>query len=231
MLSSLRRDPWLSDVLGVKAFGLDGGRELTRQDLVEGDVDFAWVKTSAFEGPYRANLEALGFCVIEGSLTFEQSANPAAVPLSLVRKVRPEDEEAVALIAGRSFNYDRFHQDPLIAGEVAARLKSEWARNYFRGSRGDVMFVCERRGVIAGFLLAIKCEKSAVVIDLIGTAPEFRGQGVASALLMYLRGWTGGVVRASTQFSNLPSIRMYVRHGFLPTEAAWTMHFHREQPS
>jgi len=215
----------------VKAFGLEGGGELALQDLTEANVDFAWVKTSVFEGPFRTNLETLGFCVIEGSLTFEQSSSPAAVPLSLVRKARPEDEEAVALIAGRSFEHDRFHQDPLIASEVADQLKSEWARNYFRGSRGDVMFICERQGVIAGFLLAIKCEKSAVVIDLIGTSPEFRGQGVASALLMYLRGWTSGVIRASTQHSNLSSIRMYVRHGFLPTGSAWTMHFHRKQPS
>jgi len=175
----------------------------------------------------RVDLEKIGFRVIEGSMTFRRTSSPRTERIVGVRKARPEDEELIASIASRTFQHDRFHQDPLIPDEIADRLKSEWVRNFFRGHRGDVMLVCERNETVAGFLLAVSSESNEVVIDLIGTSPEFQNQGVGSALLTGLRDLTGKSIRAGTQFSNLQSVRMYVRHGFMPTSAEWTMHFHR----
>lgn len=226
-MSDLQRDPWLSDILEVESFRLRDSAELNFRDLTNNNVEFVWAKTPVSDGVSRVNLEILGFRVVEGSVTFERAPSLIGERLVGVREACPEDEESVALIAQRSFQFDRFHQDPLISDEKANRLKSEWVRNYFRGSRGDLMLVCERDGMVAGFLLAVNNDLRTVVIDLIGTSTEFQKQGVGSELLMGLRDLTGKSIRAGTQFSNLPSVRMYVRHGFLPTRAEWTMHFHR----
>lgn len=140
---------------------------------------------------------------------------------------RANDVEPVAEIAGRSFGSDRFHADTNITAAVADRIKTDWARNFFNGARGDWMIVGEIGARITGFLLLLK-RNTHIVIDLIAVDPSARRSGIASAMIAYATNVSQGIgpMRVGTELANAAALRLYESLGFRIHSAHHMLHLH-----
>ena len=177
-------------------------------------------------------LEGAGFRVVECLLTLGR-ALPEGLPApASVGPMRAGEEEACAALAGRVFQYDRFHWDPLIEDRAADRLKRAWILNSARG-RADAMLVARDGGEIVGFNACMRAGEVAV-IDLIGVAPEARGRGLGAALVEAALAHYAGAARemvVGTQSKNTASLAMYQRAGFRIRASQLTLHAHLEPKS
>jgi ribosomal protein S18 acetylase RimI-like enzyme len=219
-----RRDGWLSDVLGFEVFAVEGvpalppapGRVLEVARVPAADVS-----------RLQALLEAR-FAVVDVNVTLERRAAAAAQPPSPpVERARPEDGPALLSLAARAFRYSRFHLDPLIDREAADRVKREWVRSYLEGRRGVELLVSHGERAPVGFLAVLESGEVRV-IDLVAVEPAARRQGAGDALVAaFLAGAAPGQeVRVGTQVANVPSLRLYEKHGFRTTEASYVLHRH-----
>lgn len=233
---ALKPDSWLSGIVGYPAWRVEspsGGGETWTQ-LRTGDAVFAYAKLKAGNIPEVSQLADAGFRVVDTALTFDRpiSGSQLSPRGPGIRFARPEDRDAVARIAGRSFRFSRFHLDPLFPKRLADGIKSSWASNYFAGKRGDGMVVAERDSVVVGFLQLLWTEQGCLVVDLIGLDSAWQGQGIGRDMILYaaLYGTGDGRVPAAmsvgTQAANTPSVRLYESLGFRLTSAQYVMHFH-----
>ena len=143
-----------------------------------------------------------------------------------LRCARPEDRDAVAALARRSFRSSRFHQDPFIPTERADALKAAWASNYFIGQRGDGMVVAEAEGRMIGFLLYLLRDRTCV-IDLVAVDAGYRAQGVGTGLVSFVSHQAGmSALVVGTQAGNSASLRFYQRLGFHVDSICHIFHHH-----
>jgi ribosomal protein S18 acetylase RimI-like enzyme len=173
-------------------------------------------------------LQDAGFRVVDVNLTLVKKIS-ASFPAALeIREAVPEDEEAVAGIAGSAYHFSRFHLDPAFQKTDADTLKREWVRNFFRGKRGDKLFVALREGRPAGFLLALK-QSQACVIDLIAVSQDFQRSGIGTALIAACECAFPGAaeISAGTQAANIASMRLYERLGFRLRNSQFILHWHK----
>jgi ribosomal protein S18 acetylase RimI-like enzyme len=227
-------DAWLSERLGKPAFHLVGplgapavqctavARQLAAPPL------FADVKVAVDDLDGSARATKLGFVLTDTNLRFvaQRSSIPAA-DAPAVGFASPEMADVIAAIAEQAFVHDRFHRDPKTHASAGA-LKREWARNFFRGARGDWMVAACRDGVPIGFLQLLRSANDDLIIDLIAVEPSSAGQGVASAMIGFAAKHcrvTGAVV-VGTQVANTRSIRLYERLGFQLQSAQYVFHHH-----
>jgi GNAT superfamily N-acetyltransferase len=234
----LRPDPWLAHELGREVFSLicppdqlPGVGELARaiSELASRTV-MIQAKVTGQDLRVARLLEGAGFGLVETGLVFERKllAGQAAAGPALVRPAREGDEEAVASLAGQAFVHSRLLRDPLLGPELGGRVKQAWARNHFRGGRGDAILVAEQASKPVGFVLLLS-RKPALVVDLIAVTPEARGQGVAGDLLKAAQEWGRGleVIRAGTQLTNAASLALYQSQGFALISGHLVYHYHR----
>jgi ribosomal protein S18 acetylase RimI-like enzyme len=145
-----------------------------------------------------------------------------------IRDAVAEDEGVVAEIAGSAYRFSRFHLDPKFEKADADSLKREWVRNFFRGKRGDKLFVALREGRPAGFLLALK-QPQACVIDLIAVSDDAQGCGIGAALIASCENAFPDAeeISAGTQAANISSMRLYERLGFRLRASQYILHWHK----
>ncbi len=132
----------------------------------------------------------------------------------VVRRLRPEDLEAVIALDARSTGRRR---------EEFFRLKLEEA---FGDTGIEMSLAAEADGGFAGFLLArvyygeFGIMEPTAVLDTIGVRPELRGRGVGSALIHQLRtNLLGlGIPRLQTEvgWDSLELLAFFHREGFRP---------------
>jgi len=127
-----------------------------------------------------------------------------------------------------NFKYSRFHLDPAIEDRVSNEIKAQWARNYFRGDRGNQMVVSEKDGQVTGFLQLLY-NADTLIIDLIAVSKENRNKNIASEMINFaenkLEGFTK--IRVGTQAANIPSIGLYEKLGFSINYMKYVFHYHR----
>lgn len=230
----LLADTWLTNLLGVPAFNLGGApRDLSADQLPDAPA-FVAVKVSVDDVTSLVHLQNVGFRVIDTNVQLRRAAaliDCAPEAMKCVRFARPEDAEGVRALAGREFEYDRFHRDPDIGHEVAARIKEEWAGNFFNGRRGEWMVVAVDQDRICGFAQLLRGAGDAVIIDLIAVARESRGKGLAKAMIAYAGheclGRAAPMI-VGTQIANIPSLSLYTALGFRVHSAAYVLHLHRK---
>jgi ribosomal protein S18 acetylase RimI-like enzyme len=172
-----------------------------------------------------------GFRIVDVNVIFERqpAAGPARDQSILVRDIQPADETAALEIAHTAFRYSRFHLDPLLAKELANRIKREWVANYIRGQRGERLLVAEVDGKIAGFLALLETSDQTGVIDLIGVANDMKGRGGGRSMVQHhVHESVGRYQRliVGTQIANLPSMRLYEHCGYHISSAAYVLHAH-----
>ena len=229
-------DAFLSERLGREAFNviLDevcdearfaafAGEYLAREDI------FLSCKIPSDAVRLAGLLETSGFRLVDSNVSFRKPTSPGrcrAWP-GTIRRAEPGDEAAVRAIAARELVRNRFHLDPLIPASTAARLKSDWAGNYFNGLRGEAMVVAERDGAVAGFLQLL-VRDAALIIDLIAVDGAQRRQGAAAAMIAHAETSFPDCtdIRVGTQLVNTASINFYCAQGFGFSGSSYVFHHH-----
>jgi|GEM_PF-5111977 ribosomal protein S18 acetylase RimI-like enzyme len=153
------------------------------------------------------------------------ASSPAAVDIAL-RIASEDDSEKLSAIA-ESFTNNRFHRDPRMSDTSAAGVYRSWVKNAASGKRQKVL-LAETAGEIAGFCTYDEDAARMLnvgIIALLTVAPEFRGQGIARALVsgamdMMNTRW----IVTSTQVENIASQRTFTGLGFKPIAARHILH-------
>jgi ribosomal protein S18 acetylase RimI-like enzyme len=175
-----------------------------------------------------AQLEAIGFRLIDTNVTLECTAAGQYAVAGATRPARRDDRDAVMALAASSFAHSRLHLDPAIPTAVADRSRAEWAGNFFAGKRGDHMIVGESDRALAGFAQLLGPRDGVLTIDLIGVAPPFRRRGIAHTLIAASAAIAGTqTLRVGTQIANTASLRLYETLGFRVVGSRYVLHYHR----
>ncbi len=174
----------------------------------------------------RARLVAVNVnCVLERAPA--RCDGPDATGVT-VRVLDPARDGAVLDLAAGAFSLSRFHLDPRIPDAVANAIKRDWVDSYLHGRRGELAYVAEHDGALAGFLaVALAAAGEARVIDLVGVAPSARGRGIGAALVRRFLADADGRcdrVEVGTQVANASATRFYERAGFRAARASYDLH-------
>jgi ribosomal protein S18 acetylase RimI-like enzyme len=229
-------DRWLGEIMGVRAYRASGSlmpaeAQQAAQVLrsIASQPSFVHARVPSRDLATAHGLEMQGFRLVDTNVTLETDALlPGLEAQTAARTARPEDAPAVEQIARRGFEVSRFHLDPELRPGLANEIKAQWAANFFRGQRGDFMVVAECEGGVAGFLQLLVAPEAVLVIDLIAVEPQFRGRGLASAMIRYAASTCGTPrrLRVGTQIANVGSLALYQRLGFRITASAHVFHLH-----
>lgn len=221
-MCGLAEDAWLAAALGRPAYVVADG---TPEDLPAG---FVYAKVPVEDVDRARTLQTVGFYLVDTNVMLERAPAPASRMESPVRVdvARPEQAGELLEIAGSCFRYSRFHLDPEFSRADADRVKREWVRSYVEGRRGVELLAASFDGVAAGFL-AVLDAGDARVLDLVGVRTELQGRGVGNALVGAFVERHGDVpLRVGTQIANVPSLRLYVAHDFVPVSSSYVFHRH-----
>ncbi len=242
MSEFVKTDAWLTKILERDVYRLivdesstDGDRFVEREAFaaLKSAVAFAYAKTAVDFMPGIRSLIRMGFTLVDTNVLFSKPiGQPDCEPgVYEIQPASAAHEDQVADLAYDSFEFSRFHLDPLIPKDLASRVKAEWTRSYFRGQRGDQMFVATREGDVVGFVLLIGGDDHTWIIDLIAVDRRHRSQGVARGMISHVEAHGEGFthVRVGTQLANIPSIRLYAQLGFVMDEAHYVFHYHQMQ--
>jgi ribosomal protein S18 acetylase RimI-like enzyme len=231
----MERDYWLGGILGTSAYRVVASvSNLVATDLPQGEC-FLEARVDANDAEGLANAQALGFRVVDCTVTFERPAEVGvpqrqSVNSSLnIRFAEVVDEDSVRELAREAFAHNRFRRDPEIPDRIADKIKEEWAANFFNGQRGDWLIVAEDETGIVGFLQIILQQDDVLLVDLIAVASHRRRRGVASLMMEFsLRKCLDEPVplRVGTQLSNQGSIKLYQGMGFKLTKGVYLLHKH-----
>jgi len=179
-------------------------------------------------------LENNGFRFVEVLLTLECSHGHADhnVGKHFIRPFQENDIDDLCDIAFCSFEYSRFHSDPVIDRSAANRSRVEWVRNACGGMADDV-FLAIVQDQVVGFITC-RVERSEGnrkdgFIDLVAVLPQFRGDKIGSSLVAHAQEYFATKVKSvyvGTQSKNIPALALYQKHGFYPVSSEATLHRH-----
>lgn len=230
---AVREDGWLSERFGHSVFTVDAVtpvEELVDHVGAPGRRSYQ-TRVPVEDAAAVRRLGALGFSVVDTTLTLGREPEPGAVPAEVVR-ADAAHRDAVVSIAASAFRFDRFHLDPAVPDEVANRIKADWVGSYFAGTRGEHLLVALADGEPAGFLAVIAGEdagRTLRTIDLIAVGAAARGRGLARALTAAFTAESVGLcdeVRVGTQAANRAATRLYESVGFSLVRAQYALHLH-----
>jgi len=241
-LNTIVYDKWLSVILGKKAYaivdsnfcfervGLPGSNEYRHLAQLVKEPVFIYAKVPSAQKKALALLQSYEFRVVETSLLMHRAPQPGLLVSGRlhVRRAIKKDETAICELAGRSFSFSRFHRDSAIDNALADKIKVEWTRSYFKGQRGDAMFVAIYNVDIVGFVLLIDKAEDRVGIDLMAVDAASRRTGIATALIsaVELHYKDKQRITVGTQAVNIPSVRFYKKRGFRLFQSRHVLHYH-----
>ncbi len=178
-------------------------------------------------------LGSVGFYVVDATVTLATSGAGATVDAAVsVCEATPAMYDDILNVAGSAFRYSRFHLDPQVPSALAHRIKREWIASYTRKERGALLLAGAVDGRTAGFLAVLDQQidgRRVRTIDLIGVDAAYQGRGVGTALTRYFVNAYArdfDVLQVGTQAANVPSLRMYMKCGFIPTSTRYVVHLH-----
>jgi len=177
-------------------------------------------------------LESRGFRFIElnyrPELAHLQEAGLESPGHFSIEQARPEDEGAIASIAGVIFDAGRFHRDPWIDPRVGDSRYCRWVANAFQNPR-QVVLKCHRGSGIEGFFVVEAPSVNSRFWSLVGLAPGLRGSGLGTSVWRAMLRWhqMEGVDHVSTSISslNVAVFNLYVKLGFRFPPPALTLHW------
>jgi len=232
-------DSWLDQICPFRVFRLSA-EQATRFTAEAGILQrdgFYHVKSRPENVTTNAQLLEAGFFLVDTTVTFEWSRTSRSAERTgrdnvvVERLSSPHQQDAIDL-ARRSFQYSRFHQDPLIPNPLANEINAQWVNDYFVGARGEGIAGAFHDGRLIGFDAVLKAQNEPAptyVIDLIAVDPEYQGEGTGSALIARCINdisATHAPLRVGTQVSNIPAVRAYENMGFRLVEAQHVFHAH-----
>jgi ribosomal protein S18 acetylase RimI-like enzyme len=188
------------------------------------DVEATWALTAA------------GFRLLDTKMTYALDLRGAAAPAADAPGVdvggaAPAERDALVALAREVFaGYrSRFTADPALPAAARAEFYATWMRNSFEGF-ADAVLVARLGGQPAGFCTLKRGGLGGVRyarIDLVGTAPAARRQGVFDALVAETarraRPDAGALVLVS-KLDNYPVQAALARLGFRLVSAEHALH-------
>ena len=226
----LLKDEWLTSVIEKDVFNLDVNN-IDKFEFSDFPTLAALITARIQVGDLKrcSLLQKLNFSLVSTDVQLQRNMELIEMSNFNIRFAEAKDEICVEEIANSSFTYDRFHSDSNIKNGIAGKIKSEWAKNYFRNIRGDFMVVAEVNGIVSGFLQLLKDENNLLVIDLIAVKNNVRNMGIARAMVSFTIANFQGMdsIRVGTQLNNLPSLRLYTKLNFYVKSAYYIFHYHR----
>ncbi|HWP95229.1 MAG TPA: GNAT family N-acetyltransferase [Syntrophomonadaceae bacterium] len=235
-----KTDPWLASMINKPVYNLSNTLTLDEGYLckektaiysfLHKESCFCYIKVPIHLLGAIKHLTDIGFNLVDTSVILKMSVSGYALPGNYqgLRFAVPEDEISVCQIAGRAFTFSRFHTDKDFTTDMANQIKTEWARNFFRGKRGEYMVVAYSGELAAGFLQLLYDGQGVLTIDLIAVDSSYRQMGIAQKMIEYALANCSkvGEIRVGTQLVNLASVSLYEKMGFRLMEAYHVMHYH-----
>jgi len=233
--------PWDRPILGLESASISS---LTLRKDERGAQEFGifrqWcaenkVKLVSCRMPHD-DISGIGFLEGQGFRFIELNYHPRRNGLNdfradrLVdfRKVSQEDEDGLVALARETFDFGRFHADPMIGARLGNMRYAAWMRNAFRAPHQSVLeFLFEGHRI--GFAVVEAPSPTERFWSLIGLAASHRGRGLGrriwNALLAYH--CVEGVRSVSTSISslNVPVLNLYAALGFRFPAPTVTLHW------
>jgi GNAT superfamily N-acetyltransferase len=189
---------------------------------------------SADHGAAHA-IEGLGGRLMDALVYYSRSLASAIPDLeeggATIRPYQPGEAQAVRAVAIAAFAgyLGHYHADPRLERAKADEAYADWAhRSCMSREVADEVLVAEEGRTIVGFATLRGNDLDEAEIVLNGVAPAAQRGGVYRRLLLGSLGWARakGVARliVSTQLSNVPPQKVWVRAGFEPLRAVYTFH-------
>ena len=158
------------------------------------------------------------------------NAPPQATARFVIRKLLPEQWQAYRAIRLRALL-----EAPDAYGSTLAREQAlapdTWAARVAKAAVSgiDCPLVAERAGEFVGLAWAKVDADDAGIVNLfqVWVAPEWRGQGMAGALLQAAIGWAEArgarALQLGVNYANEAAVSLYARAGFVPVGAPYPM--------
>ena len=148
-----------------------------------------------------------------------------------VRPVRPGEEEQVKKLAADIFRgYQSHYQaDKKLDPTQCDQIYESWAyRSCVLRAVADEVLVADLAGVLHGFITIKANNQMEGEGGLFGVSTLARGSGIAQALMCRALEWCQAKplqkMLISTQIHNISSQKVWVRLGFEPCQAFYTLH-------
>lgn len=220
--------PFDSDILRTPVYRLDLSDPGELKSLAALVPDDAGLVSMRLPDDWPIPDPGTGFRHIESLVELQRDFAPEdAVPASRnIRLAAPADADACADIARNAFQADRYHADPMVAEELAGKLKAAWARNEVTG-RTDRTFIWEEDGAVAGFNGCL-LRGDSMIVDLIAVSTGLQGRGIGAALLKASFSHFAGQAKTgliATQDSNHGALALYRKLGYAEVRRFKTFHF------
>lgn len=224
---ALKPDTWLTEMLGKPAWHLTpSGRELELVPLPQGAGFFIDVKIPARDIRTMNRLEDAGFRLIDTNVQLQRRIWPAS-QTRCSRFATPADQLPIERIAEKEFRYSRFHLDPQIGQSVANKIKRNWAKNFFMGTRGKYMITAEVNGEVAGFMQILQ-NFDTIIYDLCAVDSRYRGMGLAQDMINFAEANILDIsfAQLGTQLANSTAMRTWLNSKFEFSGAMHVLHYH-----
>jgi len=176
-------------------------------------------------------LESTGYRLMDVGVTFARRfQRPFEARAAADVDVRPAAANDVELLLETMLDVpwgSRYEVDPAYHRDTVRRLQAQWLRNSLAG-RADHVLVGHVEGQPAGYVTCRLVEEHGEQIgeiDLVGTAPAFRGRGVAAAIVDRSLVWFSErveLVTVRTQATNTVAAGVYERAGMTLRQADMT---------
>ncbi len=225
-------DEWLSKIIGKPTFFLQNSfTENVIKDFSKDEI-FIWTKIPVLEVNKLKFLQKFGFYIVDTNIQLISKSFPKSKKNNFIRFAKPSDQISIRNIAKNSFKFSRFHSDPQIPYLTSCKIKEEWAGNYFSGKRGKWMIVVEYNSDVVGFLQLLSKDNKTIIIDLIAVDEKYRGKGFAKNMISFasLNCLDNlNQIEVGTQISNISSLNLYAKLGFLISSSSYVLHFHQKK--
>jgi ribosomal protein S18 acetylase RimI-like enzyme len=163
---------------------------------------------------------------------------PGEPPLVSVRVAGAGDAEAVCRVAAEGFRGygGHYHADRRLDRAACDETYADWARrSCLHAEVAEAVLVAEVEGRVAGFLTLRSNGPDEAEIVLNAVLPAFQRGGIYRCLVVEAMRWSRqrGAARLviSTQLTNVPVQKAWVRLGFEPSRAYYTFHVWFERPA
>lgn len=119
-------------------------------------------------------------------------------------------------IAGSSFKYSRFFNDPNFPKKQAENIYLHWTECAFN-QKNKYFIINEIEGQIIGYIL-FSIDKKYIKIELIAVSEKFKGKKVGKSLIKSLESFSIkkgiNVIKVGTQVDNVSAVQFYEKMGF-----------------
>lgn len=181
------------------------------------------------------DMESRGYSLMDTLIYFKRKLAVAAIPdfsdAVLIRPVKEEEAENIAALAVDMFRgyQGHYHADRRLNRADCDQVYSSWAyRSILSRQVADVVLIAEHEGHIAGFVALRMNSQTEGEGTLYGVSPAVQGHGIGRNLIIgalrWLESYGADSMIISTQITNIPSQKVWVRLGFEPLHAQYTFH-------